>query len=558
MTSRIQARLLLLSALIATAVAAFAWTMAPSALEAAVARAIGEGLIEQGHVVLLKLERSAPGPLDPRELPAFLGTEAAFIQARIEPPGTLPLGEPEPEIVSDEQTGARMVAVSLPLPASRGAGMLRLERPLPALEGEAGRLRWLIAAGALAALLAALGLSSLASHWTRRRIGALAAIARRMAAGDEAIRARSPSLGSIGELSKALDELADSLFSALRELRTERDQLTSVLETLQEGVLVLDGQGRIEGANPALREMLLLPPEILGRPPLEVVRSSELQQLIERAREEPASAELELASGLKPCRVAARAAPLTGAARGTLVTLVDVTNVRRLESMRRELVANVSHELRTPIASIRSAAETLSGPALRDPPAASRFVAIIERNSQRMQQLVDDLLDLARLDAKELKLQLEPIEAAEAIEQAIVLLHEKAERRRVSIEAIAEKPLAVQADRRALDQALANLIDNAVKYCPEGSRVVVRAAKASGRVRLAVEDSGPGIEARHLPRLFERFFRVDPGRSRELGGTGLGLSIVKHLVEAMGGTVGVESAPGHGSTFWLQLPPGKG
>jgi two-component system phosphate regulon sensor histidine kinase PhoR len=231
-----------------------------------------------------------------------------------------------------------------------------------------------------------------------------------------------------------------------------------------------------------------------------------------------------------------------------------VTDVRRLESLRRDFVANVSHELRTPIASIRSGAETLRGGAAGDPEAASRFLEIIERNAERLSRLVEDLLDLSRIESREFRLDLEEVAVAPFVEHLLGQHRGRAGARGVRLEAALPGDLAVRADRRALEQVLGNLVDNALKYCPSGASVTVRASGEGARVRITVEDTGPGIEARHLPRLFERFYRVDAGRSRELGGTGLGLSIVKHLVEAMGGAVGVESELGRGTRFSFTVP----
>jgi two-component system phosphate regulon sensor histidine kinase PhoR len=223
--------------------------------------------------------------------------------------------------------------------------------------------------------------------------------------------------------------------------------------------------------------------------------------------------------------------------------------------MRRDFVANVSHELRTPVASIRSAAETLHAAAGRDPEAAARFGEIIERNAERLHRLIEDLLDLSRIESREFQPRLEPLDLEAVADQLLTLFRERAEAKRLRI--VRELPAGLppaRADRRALEQVLSNLVDNAVKYCPEGAAITLRAAAAEGKLRVELADTGPGIEAQHLPRLFERFYRVDTGRSRELGGTGLGLSIVKHLVEAMGGAVGVDSTPGRGCTFWFTLP----
>jgi two-component system phosphate regulon sensor histidine kinase PhoR len=223
--------------------------------------------------------------------------------------------------------------------------------------------------------------------------------------------------------------------------------------------------------------------------------------------------------------------------------------------MRRDFVANVSHELRTPIASVLSASETLRSSRISGEPAQD-FLEIIDRNAHRLHSLVEDLLDLSRIESRELKLAIEPLEVETVVEPILPLFSDRAAKKRVriSVELAADAP--VLADRRALEQVLSNLIDNALKYTSERSTITIRSVERGELLIVSVADTGPGIEARHLPRLFERFYRADAGRSRELGGTGLGLSIVKNLVEAMGGTVDVDSALGRGATFSVSLPRG--
>jgi two-component system phosphate regulon sensor histidine kinase PhoR len=257
---------------------------------------------------------------------------------------------------------------------------------------------------------------------------------------------------------------------------------------------------------------------------------------------------------IKPRRLLARVARMPGEARQLVAVFVDVTEVRKLESMRRDFVANVSHELRTPVTSIRSAAETLIDGAATDPAAAQAFIAIIERNAQRLQALVEDLLDLSRIESRGFRLSLEPIELKPIFAQVLGLFRERAGKKNVSVEERASGELPkVRADRRALEHVLTNLIDNAVKYCGPGTHVWLTVQVSSEVVTISVADDGPGIGERHLPRIFERFYRVDAGRSREVGGTGLGLSIVKHLVEAMGGNVSVASKLNGGTTFSFTL-----
>jgi two-component system, OmpR family, phosphate regulon sensor histidine kinase PhoR len=385
----------------------------------------------------------------------------------------------------------------------------------------------------------------------------LTGAARRMAGGDLSVRTRLVGHDEVAELGHGLDRLAASLAASLGQLRSERDLQGRILEAMQEGVVVVDRAGRIVLVNPALRSMLLLGGDALGKLLIETVRHAQLEDLFAAAREEGSEAsrlEIEL-PGLKPRRLLLHAAPLSGDDEGVLVVFVDVTELRRLESLRRDFVANASHELRTPIAAVRSATETLRSGALEDPNVAARFVDIIERNAQRLQSLLEDMLELSKLESNEFKLKRERVELGSVVPIVLALFRERAEKKAVRLAAeLARAPAAVEGDARALEHVLSNLVDNAVKYCPAGTRVLVSASLAGDRVNLVVSDTGPGIPAEHVPRVFERFYRVDAGRSRDLGGTGLGLSIVKHMVEAMRGKVWVESEVGRGSTFTVSLP----
>jgi len=334
--------------------------------------------------------------------------------------------------------------------------------------------------------------------------------------------------------------------------------VSRILDGMQEGVLLLDKDGRVALMNPALREMLLLQNDVIGKPLLEVVRHAELKELLDRARTTKTTneAEVEL-GGLKPRRLLVRGTAFSGSKGAMLAVFFDVTDVRRLESLRRDFVANVSHELRTPVTAVLSAAETLDLALDKDPVGARRFLGIIERNAARLQGLIEDLLDLSRIESRELRLRPERFGFESFASHLVGLFRERADKKKIALRLECAPALELECDRRALEQVLTNLVDNAVKYCPEGSSVVLRAERTGGAspgVRLRVEDDGGGIEEKHLPRLFERFYRVDAGRSREMGGTGLGLSIVKHLVEAMGGTIDVVSALGKGTTFDVKLP----
>src|SRR6185503_1834280 len=409
------------------------------------------------------------------------------------------------------------------------------------------------------ALLVALVASSTVAQVLSKAMRGMTEVARRMAGGDLTVRVRPHGRDEIAELGRALDMMATNLAATLTALRGERDLLGLILESMREGVLVLDHDGRMLLVNPALRGTLGIPADAEGRAALELIRNAELSSILARAQAAsgPISGEIET-TGPRPRRLLVHAAPLpvvNGKHQGLLAVFVDVTETRRLETLRRDFVANVSHELRTPITAVRSAVDTLRLTLAGDPTASERFVDIIERNAQRLGSLVEDLLDLSRLESKDYRPEAMPVSLRTVSDQALALLRARIEEKKVDVgnEIDAELPPA-RADRRAVEQVFTNLLDNAVKYCGAGARVRLGAQQTERGLRVEISDSGPGIEPRHLPRLFERFYRVDSGRSRDMGGTGLGLSIVKHLVETMGGAIGVESTPGRGSTFWFVLP----
>jgi len=334
-------------------------------------------------------------------------------------------------------------------------------------------------------------------------------------------------------------------------LAEERRRFQAVLESMVEGVLLLDAERRVTLFNPAASRLLGLPPEPLGRGLLELSRSPALHGLVERARAgEVAEAELD-AGPLR--RLRARAAPLAGSSEVSVV-VHDVTELRRLEAIRKDFVANVSHELRTPISVIRANAETLLAGALEDGERARGFVEALLRNAERLSALISDLLDISRLESGARRLERRPLDLAEAVRQVLESVEPAAVSRGHALASAVPPGLMAVGDDKALAQVLTNLLDNAIKYTQDGGRILVRGGHQPGAVRLEVVDDGPGIEPQHRTRIFERFYRVDKGRSREMGGTGLGLSIVKNLIEALGGQVGVEPGARSGSVFWITLP----
>jgi two-component system phosphate regulon sensor histidine kinase PhoR len=455
----------------------------------------------------------------------------------------------------------RLIYAAIPLRPGGEAkpivAVLRVADSLDRLDAAVAKFHRAMVVGALLAFGVAFVMATFAAHLMSRALRGITSAARRMSSGDLGARIRQGGDDEIGELGRTLDGLAENLSQSLAALRGERDLLGRMLESMQEGVLVLDRDLRILLINRALREMLLLGADVVGRLPIETIRNAELQSVLDSSASQgkPASGEVEIA-GLGPRRFMVHSTPLGGEPRGLVAVFVDVTEIRKLETMRKDFVANVSHELRTPIAAVRSAAETARRAIERDPEAAVRFVDMIERNALRLQELVEDLLELSRIESKQFRPQSEPVNIADLADQVLALFRDAGEKKRLTMALVSpqgQAPIA-RADRRALEQILTNLIENAVKYCRENVSVTVRIVEREGVFRVSVEDTGPGIEPKHLPRLFERFYRADKGRSRDMGGTGLGLSIVKHLVETMGGNVSVESTPGRGTTFSFTVP----
>jgi two-component system, OmpR family, phosphate regulon sensor histidine kinase PhoR len=361
----------------------------------------------------------------------------------------------------------------------------------------------------------------------------------------------------IGLIVGSLDRVANELNGTVSTLDRERRRSSALLESMSEAVLALDADGRVTLANPAALQLLRVgatPTGVIGRTLLETVRLPALVEVAASAGGEPRERELEL-PGAQPRRVLVRARPLAGGS-GSVLVMHDVTELRRLETIRRDFVANVSHELRTPVSVIRANAETLLSGGLEDPVRSRGFVDGIWRNAERLAALLADLLDIARIEAGQYRLDKREVRVGQVLAFAVETYEAKARAKRIALAAAGADDLTVVADESALNQVVSNFVDNAVKYTPDGGHVTLEARVDPQRdvVRVTVTDDGPGIEPRHRARIFERFYRVDPGRSREMGGTGLGLAIAKHLSESMGGEVGVGPASPHGSVFWVALP----
>jgi two-component system phosphate regulon sensor histidine kinase PhoR len=418
------------------------------------------------------------------------------------------------------------------------------------------------AAAATAAVVAA-AVGGLGHPWIARALAepvdALRRLADELRGGDLGARLPGTWSGPFRPAAEAINAMADTLERRLRASEGQRTRLQAVLEAMEEAVLVVDSDERVLLANPRLRELFSSPGAqegLSGRSLLEAVRHTEVVDGLRAALRKGEAQVREAAIGpAGEPRVRFHVAPFVqpdGSA-GAVAVFHDVTELRRVEAIRRDFVANASHELKTPLTSIRGYAERLGDAKL--PEDAVRAVDAILGNARRLSALVEDLLELSRIESGSIPLRPEVVNAADLVRRSLADLEPRLRDAELSCVLEAVPDACVWADRHALEQVLGNLLDNAIKYTPEGGRLVVRVLPGGARrLRIEVEDSGIGIPRKDLPRIFERFYRVDPGRSRALGGTGLGLAIVKHLVQAMGGQLGVESQVALGSRFWVELP----
>lgn len=453
----------------------------------------------------------------------------------------------------------QMLYVAVPAASATGEPLVvRLALPLSAVDQARAGLHRALGAALLIAVLLSLALSYLLSHVTSRTLVQLADSARRFGGGDFSARLPAGRRDELGDLARVMNEMADRLQKEMDRLAAERNRLDAILRGMGEGLLVTDAAGSITLVNPAFRALFELSADPLGRPLAETCRHPSLLDSFRRVQEERREQVVEIVLP-RPVEVTLRAhwVPLLDAGRayGVVAVFHDISELKRLERVRRDFVANVSHELRTPVTVIRGYAETLTDSAA-DPQVVSRFAAIIQAHADRLANLVDDLLTLSELEAKGSSLALTPLDLADAVEHCRLLLASQAEQKEISVISRDLSALAVLADRQRLEQVLVNLLDNAIKYSPPRSQVTVAAEGEGEFVKVTIRDHGPGIPLQEQGRIFERFYRVDPGRSREQGGTGLGLAIVRHIVQLHGGTVGVQSVPGEGACFSFTLKRG--
>ncbi len=455
-------------------------------------------------------------------------------------------GQPGTSTRLSKTVGVELLYVAVPI----SGGAVRMAYPLTSIRQANTEIRGDLIKGSAIAGLIALLLVFAATQSIGRRLLRITDFAERVAAGDLSARIQEGSGDEIAHVASALDKTARKLEEGFADLEASRQTLETLLNSMQEAVIAIAPDERVLWANQRMER--LVPSGVrLGAPLVQSVRDPEILASVQSAlinRDVTMARAAKIFSG----RVFdVTAAPMPGG--GAVAVLHDQTDIERVEKTRRDFIANVSHELRTPLTSIQGYAETLLES--RNMPSNLReFVEIIRRNATRMARLTEDLLVLARVESGEQKLNLQLVMPQELLDDAAQMFREVANGRGIELSVMNMASSAVLVDRDSIHQVFANLIDNALKYGDQGGKVLVGACESEDGVQFYVRDFGSGISSEHLPRLFERFYRVDNARSRESGGTGLGLAIAKHVVRAHSGTIRAESELNHGSTFYFTLP----
>jgi two-component system phosphate regulon sensor histidine kinase PhoR len=528
-----------------------------------------------GRLVASQLE--SPGPLPPglqevlRQQPGrvtILAPDGRVVFDTGQDPRTLVSQRDAPEVRQALMAGtghdlrydpvarARLLHVAVRLADPPAVwGVVRVAAPLSPWARVVHSLTLSIIASWAVAVLAAAFVSHRIAGGMVQSLAEMANTARQIASGHLKSRIRGETVGELAVLSSAINHMAAALEVHIHETTAGKRRLEAVLDAMASGVLFMDASGRVVLANPAATRMLgLLTRTVAGRSHLEVIRDLEVITLVDQAMASGETVRRELRLPLpRPRHVDFTVIPLRGdPGAGYLVLMHDTTELRRLEQLRSEFVANISHELKTPVTSVQGFAETLL---TVDAPAheVREFAGIIHQEATRLARLIEGLLNLSRLDSGAWRPALEPLDLAALGGQVCQRLAPQAAAAGVTLVPPSSGPVQVAADPQQMDQAVGNLVDNAIKYAESGGRVEVSAGSGEGYGWIEVADDGPGIPAADLPRIFERFYRVDRSRSPRRPGTGLGLAIVKHIAQAHGGRVTVESRPGR-TVFCLSIP----
>ena len=459
----------------------------------------------------------------------------------------------------DERRSATLGLPFLYIAAPVSGGAVRLAYPLSDVESISGEVHRRLALASALAFVFAFVVAAVAATWSAHRLDHIVEVAARIADGDLQARIHETSQDEIGRVAGAIDQTARQVEQSFAAVQSSQRQLETLLNSMQDAVIAVDNDGVVQWANQPM-DRLVPQGARLQQPVVETVRDPDFLATVKAA-----TATHEVKTARATSIIPGRAfdvttAPLPGG--GAVAVLRDLTETERVEKTRRDLIANVSHELRTPLTSIQGYAETLLDSASENVVPTREFLEIIRKNAARMSRLTEDLLTLARVESGETRFDSEPVHPIELVHDAEESFREIARGLGVKLEmqdlpsgnGSLEALPPVLADREAIHQVFSNLIDNAMKYGRSGGRIVLGARPAQRGIEFYVQDFGAGIPSEHLPRLFERFYRVDKARSRESGGTGLGLAIAKHIMLAHGGSIRAESNLAHGSTFLFTLP----
>jgi len=465
----------------------------------------------------------------------------------------------------NERRSATLGIPFLYVAAPVSGGAVRLAYPLSDVEAVQAQVHRRLLWGSAVALLIALLIAASASVWTSRRLERIVDVAARIEQGDLRARVDDRPLDEIGRVAAAIDKTAGQVERSFAAVRSSQRQLETLLNSMQDAVIAVSSDGLVQWANQPM-DRLVRQHTRLNAPVVETIRDPDFLAAVKAATTAKQVKTARATSIVQGRAFDVTAAPLPDG--GVVAVLRDLTETERVEKTRRDFIANVSHELRTPLTSIQGYAETLLDSSSDNSTPSREFLEIIRKNAARMARLTEDLLTLARVESGETRFETEPVPPIELLHDAEESFREIARSQEVELQivgleasagsgAVESLPL-VLADREAIHQVFSNLIDNAMKYGRSGGRILLGARPAPRGIEFGVEfyvqDFGAGISSEHLPRLFERFYRVDKARSRESGGTGLGLAIAKHIMLAHGGSIRAESELGHGSTFLFTLP----
>jgi len=441
-------------------------------------------------------------------------------------------------------------------------GIIRLAIPLSEIEFISGKLQKMLLIALSFAFLFSTVFSFIASFLITRPIKEISSVAMAISGGDFSRRIGVTSHDEMGDLARLINHMSSQIKSKIDEVTVNKSRLEAVFLSMFEGVMIVDQGGSILLMNQRLKDLLCVNQDPVGKRPLEIIRNIEIQettnQVLSCLTKEKCLASRELTVLLqdeKTLLVHATSVIREGKSDGAVLVFHDITEVRKLENIRKDFVANVSHELRTPVTNIKGYAETLLDGAIEDKEHAKDFLKIIYADAGQLAQLVDDLLDLSTIESGKVQLNCVPCNMKDIIEKVLGGLKKQLQGKNIQLNTDIAKSLPqVKADEMGIVQVLLNLIENAIKYNKEGGSITISAQEKNGFIQVDITDTGIGIPQENLPRLFERFYRVDKARSRQLGGTGLGLSIVKHIIQSHHGEVAVESELGQGTTFHFTLP----